>query len=227
MNKIKYIAAALVALAGLGLQQADAIQYTLSSGNPGLTGPGFTGPYATVDVIRTDSTHATVTFNSLSQTIGGNTYVYLMGDGSSGAVNVNAGTWTISGLAGSNSYPGFTPPALSNAGSQNVDGFGTLNQVVDNFDGFTHAMTQLTFTLTNKSGTWANAGAVLLANIQGALAASHIFVAQLINGQLVNAGATGYAANGGAVNVPDGGTTVMLLGVALGALGVVRRYLTS
>ena len=27
--------------------------------------------------------------------------------------------------------------------------------------------------------------------------------------------------------VPDGGATVMLLGVALGALGMVRRYLTS
>jgi hypothetical protein len=39
--------------------------------------------------------------------------------------------------------------------------------------------------------------------------------------------ATGFAANGGAVNTPDGGTTVMLLGVALGALGMVRRYLTS
>jgi VPDSG-CTERM motif len=29
------------------------------------------------------------------------------------------------------------------------------------------------------------------------------------------------------VGVPDGGTTVMLLGAALGALGVVRRYLKS
>jgi hypothetical protein len=27
--------------------------------------------------------------------------------------------------------------------------------------------------------------------------------------------------------VPDGGTTVMLLGAALGAMGVVRRYLIS
>jgi VPDSG-CTERM motif len=27
--------------------------------------------------------------------------------------------------------------------------------------------------------------------------------------------------------VPDGGTTVLLLGVALGALGMVRRYLSS
>ena len=57
------------------------------------------------------------------------------------------------------------------------------------------------------------------------MAAAHIFVTKLpvksINGAL----ATGFAANGG--QVPDGGTTVMLLGVALGALGVVRRYLSS
>jgi VPDSG-CTERM motif len=32
---------------------------------------------------------------------------------------------------------------------------------------------------------------------------------------------------GCAGGVPDGGTTVMLLGAALGALGIVRRYLTS
>jgi VPDSG-CTERM motif len=32
---------------------------------------------------------------------------------------------------------------------------------------------------------------------------------------------------GPGVGVPDGGTTVMLLGAALGALGIVRRYLTS
>jgi hypothetical protein len=32
---------------------------------------------------------------------------------------------------------------------------------------------------------------------------------------------------GGGGGVPDGGTTVMLLGAALGALGVARRYLSS
>jgi VPDSG-CTERM motif len=32
---------------------------------------------------------------------------------------------------------------------------------------------------------------------------------------------------GGGTGVPDGGTTVMLLGAALGALGVARRYLRS
>ena len=38
------------------------------------------------------------------------------------------------------------------------------------------------------------------------------------------AAATAYAANT-TVRVPDGGTTIMLLGVALGALGIARRYL--
>src|SRR5207249_5724900 len=137
------------------------------------------------------------TFNSLTQTIGGNTYVYLMADGSSGAVNVRASSWTISGMTGSNSYPGFSAPQLTDAGSGNVDGFGVMNQTVNNFDGFSYAMTTLSFTLTRLSGTWANAGAVLIANLQGALAAAHIFVAQLVNGQLVNINVTGYAANGG------------------------------
>jgi hypothetical protein len=76
------------------------------------------------------------------------------------------------------------------------------------------------------SGTWANANQVLIANLQGAFAAAHIFVAQLINGQLVNVMVTGFAANGGS-QVPDGGTTVMLLGAALGALGLARRFLRS
>jgi hypothetical protein len=226
MNRVKYIAAVLVAVAGLGLQHADAIQYTLSSGNSALTNAGFTGPYATVTVNLVNSTTATVTFNSLTQTIGGNTYVYLMADGSSGAVNVRASSWTISAMTGSNSYPGFSAAQLTNAGSQNVDGFGVMNQAVNNFDGFSYAMTTLSFTLTRLSGTWANASQVLIANVQGALAASHIFVAQLINGQLINVNVTGYAANGGA-QVPDGGATVMLLGAALGALGIVRRCLSS
>jgi hypothetical protein len=44
--------------------------------------------------------------------------------------------------------------------------------------------------------------------------------------QVDGALATGFAANGGAVNTtPDGGTTVMLLGMALGALGMARRFI--
>jgi len=43
----------------------------------------------------------------------------------------------------------------------------------------------------------------------------------------INGGAvTGFAGENGG-SVPDGGTTVMLLGAALGALGMARRFLMS
>jgi hypothetical protein len=73
------------------------------------------------------------------------------------------------------------------------------------------------------------ANTVLIANdaTHNAFAAAHIFVtlnpADPNNGALV----TGFAANGGGVSIPDGGTTVMLLGMALGALGTARRFLKS
>ena len=57
--------------------------------------------------------------------------------------------------------------------------------------------------------------------------AAHIFVAAFPANAKQGALATGFAANGGAVNTPDGGTTVMLLGAALGVLGMARRYLIS
>jgi hypothetical protein len=217
--KIKYIAAGLVAIAGLGLQQAkaDTFSFNLSVGNPAIS--GYPGPYASVNVNRTNSTHATITFTSL--TAAGN--IYLMGDGSSVALNVNATSWTVTNVTGSNSGTGFTPGAYSNGGSGNVDGFGVFNQTINSFDGFTHSSSTIRFTLTNTSGTWANVAAVLAANSGGSLAAAHIFVtvspANAGNGALC----TGFAANGS--QVPDGGTTVMLLGLALGTLGLARRYI--
>jgi hypothetical protein len=223
MNKIKYIAAVLIAIAGLGLQQAkaDTFSFNLSAGNPAIS--GFPGPYATVTVNRTSTTTATITFTSL--TAAGN--IYLFGDGSSVAVNVNASTFTLGAITGSNAGTGFTPGPWSNSGSGNVDGWGVLNQTITSFDGFTHSSDTISFTLTNTSGTWGTAGQVLIANANGVFAAAHIFVtaspANAKNGAL----ATGFAANGGGTQVPDGGTTVMLLGAALGALGMARRFLMS
>ena len=222
MKKLKYIVPVLIALVGLGLQQAkaDTFSFNISVGNPAVS--GYPGPYASVTVNRTDSTHATITFTSLTNS--GN--IYLMGDGSSVAVNVNAGSWTLSGLTASNSGTGFSPGPLSDGGSGNVDGFGVLNQTINSFDGFTHSSSSISFTLTNASGTWGNAHQVLIANSQGVYAAMHVFVtaspANAANGAL----ATGFAANGGS-QVPDGGATVMLLGAALGALGMARRFLKS
>jgi len=223
MGKIKYIGALLIAVACIGLQQvnADSVTYYLTQGNPAISGAisGYTGPYAAVAVDRTDSTHATLTFKSLT----GNGNIYLFGSASSIAVNVNATLWKLGPITGSNSGTGFTPGIFSNGGSGNVDGFGVLNQTIDSFDGFKHSSSTMSFTLTNMSGSWSSAGQVLMANAQGYFAAAHIFVttypANAANGALV----TGYVANG--AQVPDGGATVMLLGAALGALGMVRRYL--
>jgi hypothetical protein len=223
MHKIKYIAAVLIAIAGLGLQQAkaDSISFNISAGNPAIS--GYPGPYASVTVNRTSSTTATITFTSL--TAAGK--IYLFGDGSSVAVNVNASTFTLGAITGSNSGTGFTPGPYTNTGSGNVDGWGVLNQTITSFDGFTHSSSTISFNLTNTSGTWGTAAQVLIANANGVFAAAHIFVtlspANAKNGAL----ATGFAANGGGQQVPDGGTTVMLLGAALGALGMARRFLMN
>jgi hypothetical protein len=222
MNKIKYIVAVLIAIGGLGLQQAkaDLFTFNISVGNAAIS--PYPGPYATVVVNRTSTTTATITFTSLTNS--GN--IYLFGDGSSVAVNVNATTWTLGAPTGSNAGTGFTPGPYSNGGSGNVDGFGVVNQTINSFDGFTHSSDTISFSLTNTSGSWASAMSVLIANSQGVFAAAHIFVtafpANASNGAL----ATGFAANGGG-QVPDGGTTVMLLGAALGALGIARRFLIS
>ncbi len=223
MGKIRYIPALLIAVACVGLQQAkaDSISFNLSVGNSAIS--GHTGSYASVTVNRMSVTTATITFTSLTNS--GN--IYLMGDGSSVAVNVNASSWTLGNIAGSNAGTGFSPGPYSNSGSGQVDGFGVLNQRITSFGGFTHSSGTITFSLTNTSGKWASANQVLIANASGVFAAAHIFVTSYPANAKNSALATGFAANGGAVNTPDGGTTVMLLGVALGALGMVRRYLTS
>jgi len=203
MNKIKYIAAVLIAIAGLGLQQAKAdFIFNLTVPNSAIS--GFPGPYATVD--------------------GSN--IYLFGAVNAVDVNVNATSWTIGSFVATNSGTGFSPGPLSDGGSGTVDGFGVLNQTVNSFDGYTHSSNFISFALTNTSGTWLSDTTVLVANNQGVFAAAHIFVTTSPANATNSALATGFAANGGST-VPDGGTTVMLLGAALGALGMARRFLMS
>jgi VPDSG-CTERM motif len=222
--KIKYIAAVLIAIAGFGLQHANADIFTssLNAGNSGIS--GFTGPYGTVTINLTSSTTATVTFTS--GTFGGN--IYLFGDGSSAALNVNATTFTVSNVTGSNAGTGFTPgPYVVQTGSQQVDGMGLFNLTINSFDGFTHSADTISFTLTNTSGTWATAASVITNNASGFDAAAHIFVTSSPANATNGAVSTGFAGEGPQSHVPDGGTTVMLLGVALGALGMARRFIMS
>jgi hypothetical protein len=108
MKKLKYIAPVLIALVGQGLQQAkvDTLSFDLTQGNPGI--PGFTGPYANVNINLTSSTTATITFTSLTNS--GN--IYLMGDGSTVALNVNASSFTVGTITGTNNGGALRDPSL-------------------------------------------------------------------------------------------------------------------
>jgi VPDSG-CTERM motif len=218
MNKIKYLAAALIAIAGFGLQQAKATTtYTLGSGNSALS--GYPAPYGTVTVNLVGNT-ATITFTAANT----GAFQYLFGDGSTVAMNVN-GPFTFGSVTGTH-LPGFgfhSGEGYSNGGAGSADGFGIFNLTINSSDGYTRSSNSVTVTIT---GSWANDASVLTANSDGFTVAAHIYVAAYPADAQAGALATGFASNGGG-RVPDGGTTVMLLGVALGALGMVRRYLAS
>jgi hypothetical protein len=201
------LAAALALTLGASSASADVISYFVDIPNPAIS--GFPGPYEQVTVNRTSSTTANITFTSLTKS--GN--IYLMGGDSAASVNVNATSWTVSNIAGSNAGTGFTPGPLSDGGSGGGAGgtIGTFNQSINSFDGFTHALDTISFTLTDTSGTWASAANVLAPNSQGNVVGAHIFVTS----------SPANAANG-AINTGFGGghTVVPEPGPLLGA-GVV------
>jgi hypothetical protein len=211
MNKLKYIAAVLIGIAGLSLQQAkaDLVLSTLDTGPGGSTGIN----YGTVTVSLTGQT-ATITFHA-------NTALdYHFIDGSAAAVNVNASSFTFNLVQDAS----FDSVSIGNIPQNTVNGFGIFNLVITNTDGWADRVDTISFTVTNTSATpWASASDVLAFNGHpqngGPFdAAAHVATE---GGSL-----TFFVAEHGAgVNVPDGGATVMLLGTALGALGIARRFL--
>lgn len=223
--KVKSVSkfAAIVTTAALAMwvnvARADFI-FDLTATNLGGLPPG---PYVHVDVHLTDATHATLTYTSLIS--GGD--IFLMGGAGAVAANVNATSWTIGSFTQSNGGTGFTPGPLSDGGAGNEDGFGSFNQTVVSFDGFTHSSDTISYVLTNTGGSWANDTSVLTPNGSGFLAAAHIFVttspANASNGAII----TGFARNGDGGGpgtfIPEPGS-LALLGVALlGAGAAVRR----
>jgi hypothetical protein len=220
MKKLKYIPPVLIAIACLGLQQANAITtYSLGAGNSAIS--GYPAPYGSATVTLLTGNTASITFTAANTA----SYQYLFGNGGSVAVNVN-GAFTLGATITGTQLPGFSVASYSQGPAGNEDGFGSFNLTINSMGGYTQSSNSITFTLTKSSGTWSSAANVLTANANGALVAAHIFVTSYPANAKNSALATGFAANTGA-QVPDGGATVMLLGAALGTLGVVRRFLTK
>lgn len=194
---------------------ADTFSFSLNNTNIS----GITGPFASATVNRTSSTDATITFFSLTNS--GN--IFLMGGVGAVAVNVNASSWTLGAITGSNSGTGFTPGPFSNGGSGNQDGFGLFNQRISSFDGFTHSSDTISFGLTNTSGTWSSAAGVLAANSGGSFAAAHIFVTTSPANAANGASVTGFAANGPTTTTPEPSSLLLLGGGMASLLGLRRK----
>jgi hypothetical protein len=210
----------MAGVAILAVSQAKAdFSFDLNAGNSAIS--GFQGPYAHVNVaLNAGGTVATITFTSLSN----GSYIYNMGDGGTVGVNVNAASWTLGTITGSNSGANFTPGPYSDGGSGNEDGFGSFNQTINTFDGNTHSSTTVSFTLTDTSGTWASAADVLKGNAQGLEAAAHIFVS-------TGDGNNGNPATGFASAVPEPTTMVagalLLLPFGASTMRFIRKNRTA
>jgi hypothetical protein len=99
----------IVAVAGLTLAMSSLAMadYTenISINGAGLNScsPACTAPYATMTVDLTSANTATITFNYVDN----GTYKYLLGDHTQAlALNVNASSFTVSGITPSNSLGG-------------------------------------------------------------------------------------------------------------------------
>jgi hypothetical protein len=205
----------------LNTAAADIITFNLTGLNISCN-PACLQPYEEVSVELTDSTHATITFTSFDN----GTYTYLMGGGGSAAVNVNATSFSLSSLSADSLGGGFNTPVASDGGSGNENGFGSFNQTINLFDGYTHSTDSISFILTNLSGTWAGASSVLTGNSQDNLAAAHVFFALDPVSPTQQNVLTGFAASGGGGGPPNETPepqTLALLGLGLLSLTMVRR----
>jgi hypothetical protein len=211
--KIKYLAVALIALAGLGFtQRADAIlemtyndgsgnssQYLLGTVIPGLQG---NGGQAARDALMTN--------NLLAMGLGAQ-------DSSTGPLY-------------SRSFNNFgSLPAATATGAVIATGIqaGTTAVTVSLGTGFQYLVAA--YDGPN--------GGVAVFNVGGLTGSVDLYryAKPLANGNLLGSNTaqqgyflmTGWSLLNPTGTVPDGGTTVMLLGMAFGALGMARRFLIS
>lgn len=179
----------------------------------------YSAPYAKVEITWINNTQVTITATGLANADN----QYLLGDGKSLALNVNATSFTTTNFIGTNPFPDFLPSSFTPAyrDVSSVSDFGVFNLHITDVDGWKNSVLSLTFTLTNTGSTWTSVDDVLVINSKGYLAAAHIFVGDTDPTRYETAMATGYAGNGTQVPEP---TTLLLLGLGLiGIAGVGRK----
>jgi hypothetical protein len=206
----------LLLTCGPGRVFADQVALTLEVPNSGIADDP--GPYGKVTVKLTSSTTATVTFKAFTD--GG--YCYSFGGHGAVGLNVNAGTFSVGAVTGTNSHAGSSPGPYKVTSNQNEDGFGRFNLNINSFDGFAHSATKVTFTLTDTSGTWASAANVLTGNVSGYEAAARVFATHNYHA----ACDTGFAANSPVVTPEPDSLALLGLGMAVTLVGFSQRQRT-
>jgi hypothetical protein len=193
--------------------------FSLNLGVPDSEISQYPGPYGKVDITLTDATHANITLTALNDVADG--FYYRFGAHASLGLNFNGTAALIGSITASGPDGNQT---LTLGGPASEGGFQQFNFTLNDKGGDTHAVTSISFSVANTTGTWSSDSNVLTPNAHGYLAAGRVFVYQSPNpGQ--DALNSGFAGNDEAViHGPAPSSAILaLLGLAgLGMVGLVR-----